>query len=72
MRNNHHSIANKKWIYNDQVYTPEEFANKIKAATVAPWSENPIKPTNFSRLIDETGRKLGIADSFIYGWTPLQ
>lgn len=71
VRINHKDISAKKWIYNPEVDTLESFQKKISWATEEPWANQAIKPTNFGKLIDEEGSKLGIVQNFVYGWSPL-
>lgn len=52
VRTNHKSIADKKWIFNPALDTEESFSQKISWATVEPWANEALKPTNVSKLID--------------------
>lgn len=78
----HQQLENKKWIYNPEVYSPEEFQQRIQNATQAPWrqirqysskygKEVVSAPVNISDLIDQTGDKLGITQRYVFGWSPI-
>jgi hypothetical protein len=72
LRTKHHQIKDKKWIYNDIIYTPESFAKRIEQATKAPWLKADNKgPSNLKNIVDEQGEKLGIQRKWYFGWSTL-
>lgn len=79
-------LENRKWIYNPLIESEEEFARRKKLNLSAPWEDATIReairnenkekgrivygPKELGKLIDETGQKLGIINSFTFGWKP--
>ena len=43
LQTKHMNIDNKKWIYNEGIHTPEQFAKKIDQATKSPWQHEEVK-----------------------------
>lgn len=82
-----HELANRKWIYNPNIETQEEFERRRKLNLTAPWEDEKIReviraanpdkgqivygPKELGQLIDETGVKLGIVRDHTFGWKPL-
>lgn len=50
-------LADRKWIFNPELYTREEFERRVKMATNAPWTDahiaNTIKYENLDRVTKE-------------------
>ena len=78
------AISDRKWIFNPNIETEEEFNRRRQLNLSAPWdapeirakinAENKDKakivygPKELSKLIDETGDKLGIVSTYTFGW----
>jgi hypothetical protein len=80
-------LQQRKWIFNPEIETQEEFDRRRKLNLTAPWedplvrqtikSENPDKaeiiygPQELSKIIDQTGQRLGIVKDLTFGWKAL-
>jgi len=80
-------LEQRKWIFNPEIETQEEFDRRRKLNLTAPWEDPLIRqtikqentdkgeivygPKELGRLIDETGEKLGIISTYTFGWRAL-
>ena len=85
MRSN---IKDRKWIYNENLYTPEQFEKRIKIHTEGVWSDKNIVenikqknagkedltvvPSKIDDLLDHSGLKFGVPNERNADWTPMR
>ena len=82
------NIKNRKWIFNEFIYTPEQFQKRIKMHAEGVWSNRDIvddvkkqnegkedltvEPPNIRNLLDHSGLKFGVTNTLLPGWTPMR